>query len=46
MEIENAVEILNSHVENIITVKLSKMSLINTLEKMRINYQAKLEVIN
>ena len=45
-EIENGIEILNSHVENIITVKLSKMSLINTLEKMRLNYQAKLEVIN
>ena len=28
-DIENGIEILNSHVENIITVKLSKMSLIN-----------------
>jgi len=45
-DIENGIEILNQHVENIITVKLSKMSLINTLEKMRLNYQAKLEVIN
>ena len=46
MEIENAVEALNTQVEHLITVKLSKMSLINTLEKMRINYHAKLEVIN
>jgi len=45
-DIENGAKILNKHVENIITVKLSKMSLINMLEKMRLNYQAKLEVIN
>jgi len=45
-DLENGAEILNSHVENIITVKLSKMCLMNTLEKMRLNYQAKLEVIN
>jgi len=46
MEYENAIESLNSHVETIINVKLSKMSQINHLEKMRINYTAKLELIN
>ena len=46
MEIENAVEVLNTQVEYLITVKLSKMSKINHLEKMRLNHIAKVELID
>ena len=46
MEYENGVQTLNNCVEEIINVKLSKMSSINHLEKMRLNYSAKLEAIN
>jgi len=46
MEYQNEIQTLNNYVENLINVKLSKMSSINHLEKMRLNYRAKLEAID
>ena len=44
MEIENAMETLNTHIEEIIVKRVSET--INALERLRIKYLAKIEMIN
>jgi len=44
MEIENAMETLNSHIEDIIVKRVSET--INALERLRCKYLAKIDLIN
>jgi len=43
MEVENQIETLNNFIENVITVQKSKT--INALERLRVKYLGKLEMI-